>query len=243
MRAILLIASTLLSLSALADDDFIAVGVVDSGYRDLIGVPPVKLCKFGHADFSNEKPQFKVPNDEDGHGTMMAHIINDSLLLSGVRSFCLVIIKPKFGPETDLTVEKSFQKSMGHLLRLPSVKVVNLSMSGTKKISGEGNLIKALLNKGIKIFAAAGNDGINLDEKPTYPGNYDSRITVVGSKCVKMHSNFTSNYGSSVTQLEECCYSRKPFYACGTSDSTAIATYKWVLNKLLSVEGYRQNVD
>jgi hypothetical protein len=61
-------------------------------------------------------------------------------------------------------------------------------------------LIEKALNRGIRVIAAAGNEGANLDKKCSFfPACYDSRIVIVGNGTSLTNRHPTSNYGKVVS--------------------------------------------
>jgi len=237
------------SRSKSADKPMI-IAVVDTGYSHIDGVPDVQLCKFGHADFySSPNAIGSLPKDENGHGTVIAHIINDDLVQNGLTNFCLVIVKYSDGNK--IVKAENLVGPAKYLNTLKNINVINYSSSGSYSNDEEKRHIVSILNRGVKIFAAAGNDGAELKENIVsedsawtkligtkkrdagfYPAMYDSRINVIGALRGPLRWN-RSNYGKPVTQWEEGLYVFDKQKYIGSSNATAVATRKYVKSMLL----------
>ena len=74
--------------------------------------------------------------------------------------------------------------------------VINLSGGGKGRIPKEQRAVKNLLNAGVVIVAASGNEATNLNKNCNYfPACYDKRIIVVGNTAK------SSNYGNKVVDI------------------------------------------
>jgi subtilisin family serine protease len=84
------------------------------------------------------------------------------------------------------------------------VNFINISGGGPEYSETEYQLIKRALDSGIKIVAAAGNDGhdISIESNRYYPASYDKRITVVGNLAENGSRAPSSNYGGPTNRWE-----------------------------------------
>lgn len=129
-----------------------------------------KICKQGHADFTEEGIK-----DTHGHGTHIAGVIAK---FAEDSNYCLVILKyykiSQFD-NTSLSI-KALQKAIDL-----KVSIINYSGGGMEKSDTECNLIKQALNMGIHVIAAAGNESFNINQRPYYPAMCDDRVIIVSS--------------------------------------------------------------
>lgn len=199
----------------------IKIAVIDTGFNMNMS-QHVKLCpKEEHKDFTGNGI-----NDINGHGTNIAGLIakgNENI------DYCLLIIN--FYDET-ATGKVSLLRTIDSLKYAlkQNVDIINLSMGGGGTNKTERQLIKTILNKNIKIVAAAGNEGNNLDEACIYyPACYDERIHIIGN---------TSNGNMGEKVIDEFIDGNKKeifgITLSGSSQSAAIFT-----NRLL--KNYKRN--
>lgn len=176
----------------------VVIAVIDTGLNENPALPKMNLCRYGHMDFSGSAPVRRIAKDELGHGTNVAYIIDQNLRRSFDRNqYCLVIVK-YYNPKDSLAaiVEKS-TKALAHVSTL-QVDVLNLSSAGSKASYDlkEKNELLKLLNRGVVVSAAAGNEGRRISsENPVYPAMYDSRIRIVGALNSNGSVTNYSNYG------------------------------------------------
>lgn len=211
----------------------IIVAVIDTGI-DTNLLKGNSYCKDGHVDFSDTGLQ-----DTHGHGTHISGLIDqyakNYIFGKGIPAnkiddislnYCQIIIKyynPKAtGEESLARTIQSFRWAIDH-----HANIINYSGGGSSPSPEEKELIVEALNKGIKVVAAAGNDGIDIDNDPCkgmktretkvsckqdypnkygtyYPAMYDSRIYIVGNLVSYDSGKIakTSNYGDRVTYWE-----------------------------------------
>jgi hypothetical protein len=154
------------------------------------------------------------------HGTNIVHIINDRVKHLPVCFYYFDVLNENGG----FSVFSYFFA----LRFMDKVKpdVVNMSFSGRNQIKIEQTYVAKLLERGVKVNVAAGNDSLDLDEEcSVFPACIDPRITVVGSK----GSSF-SNYGAVVDVLEDGnSVVGGGYVASGTSQATALHTAKVVI--------------
>ena len=238
----------------------VVVAVIDSGIDDrLIGSP--MLCKSGHRDFTDTSL-----SDRAGHGTHISGLIDqhvknkfitDSYSARSVKeqraNYCQVIIK-FYDPYMDrANTISAMIDSIKWAIEL-NVDVINISAGGPVPNEEEQKYIKYALDKGIKIVAAAGNDGCDLgtasyscDRMKTkkveckyFPAMYDGRITVVGNGQQSATRNPSSNYGPYVSSWEDGTNAvsygihAETSTETGTSQATAIKTGK-IVNSMIKI--------
>lgn len=251
---------TLTLLSTVAWAKPIVIAVIDTGFTPRLGYPDANLCKFGHADLTSKDPKANsVPKDEVGHGTHIVYTIQNQLKDVPSDSFCMVVLKyykPGISGETSIA---NTVKALRRAYNM-RVKVINYSSSGTTPEPTERVLVEKILKSKITIVAAAGNDGAEIVKEKEYnkrkkkdlfnrpfygiaytrpflpqyteeyPGNYDSRIILVGNleKNGISHSP-SSNYGDRVNAWEiGTDVESAGIKMTGTSQATAVHTGKLV---------------
>lgn len=209
------------------------VAVIDTGFSFSSDTKGVKLCQYGHKDFSSQDifergyTQTPVPKDIHGHGTNIVGLITK---YAGNANYCIVIIK-FFDPKASGIV--SLNNSVNSIRYAINIKADYINFSGGGSVSdlSEQLMVKAFLNRGGKFIAAAGNEKQNIDIYPYYPAAYDSRIVSVGSTDETGEKLPSSNYGSGVRKweigLDQVGFGIK---MTGTSQATAITTGK-IINK------------
>lgn len=160
--------------------------------------------------------------DLNNHGTHLAGIIA-SRACSGVE------IIPCYGAWFYKNSNKCFKLAMEI-----KVDIINYSMEGPIFEAEEFKLIKKLNRLGIKLIAAAGNQGQDLEFHPVYPACYPLKnITIVGALKANGALFPASNYKDGIAwELGEkvLSYNRKGrlIEMSGTSQATAIYTSKLV---------------
>lgn len=234
------------------------VAVIDTGISsDLIDAP--FLCKEGHIDFT----QTSII-DASGHGTHISGIIDqyakNMLLDKGYSKeeiqlaksdYCQVIIK-FFNPGIKNSGD-NMKKSIRHAIDV-GARIINISAGGNEFDEMEMALIELALNRGIKVIAAAGNNGcelgkkceviiggkhLEIDKATYYPAMYDSRLYVVGNLDSNLERAPSSNYGNIVNNWEigtnvksYSIYGDGVAIMSGTSQATAKTTGKLVRSML-----------
>lgn len=251
MRIVLLLI-LFLSNTVLAKQ--LKIAVLDTGYTVQPGFKSINLCQKGHADTSNEKiTDLLVPAEDTHwslHGTNVAHIIDDALKGFGKTEYCIIIIRFYNEKNRKANFTKNTVLALKHALEL-GVDYINYSAGGPAADKEERAVIKQILNKNIKIIAAAGNSGLRLtalseaesDKKSTcaassgcpqrtfqfYPALYDHRIITVGSLNSTYKIAKSSNYGDYVYAWEIGeNVSAGGVILSGTSQAAAVRTGKIV---------------
>ena len=172
----------------------IKVAVLDTGYY--INNNSFKSCENHKLDF-NSTPEFTM-DDLYPHGQNIVHIIVDGLQN---LDYCIIVIKTM--SKTYKFDAIQYNTALSYVLNLKP-DIINMSFTGGSSNTLESILIKAALDKGIKIVASAGNDSLNLTDKNcnVFPACIDKRIYVVGSvDKLNKKSSFT-NYGERVNFYE-----------------------------------------
>lgn len=197
----------------------IKIAVIDTGITRYV-YDRVKICPKESRDFTGEGI-----NDSIGHGSHVVSLITENLK---DVDYCLIILK-FYSKKTKGLVE--MRKALQYLDTI-NVDYINISAGGYYTDLLEKYNVLALLNKGIKIIAAAGNNRQDLSKRCLYyPACYDSRIIVVGNT-VGDSSNFGSK-GDVIDYWEEgyrCIQVTAENNIClgGTSQATAIRTGKLI---------------
>ncbi|MBI4918794.1 S8 family peptidase [archaeon] len=145
----------------------VKIGIIDTGVdytheelKHLFGE-----CK-GYNFVNSEEPI-----DDNGHGSHVAGIIGG--LTTGVAPECTLYslkVLDKEGSGSSINILKAIDWSISNKL-----DVINLSLGSSFSSDIENTVIQTALNKGIRIVAAAGNDGEN---EYMYPASYDGVISV-----------------------------------------------------------------
>lgn len=171
------------------------IAVIDTGYDPSRATTKAKLCKEGHYDFLTGTPNV---NFYQVHGTHVASIIAERLK---DVDYCLVILQVFTMEGPDAKADDLKQASLKAAAL--GVVAVNMSFGGTSLLKEEYEGVQALERAHIPIFAAAGNDHMNLDKNCVYfPACYGLKnILIIGTQDVtdpkKPAPN--SNYGKRVT--------------------------------------------
>jgi len=199
-----------LLLTSVAHSRPLRIAVIDTGIN-IKYVKQANLCKSGHKSFAESKDIY----DTHGHGTNIAGLIKYG---SGNAKYCLIIIR--YFSKNTKDLQDSFTRSLEHAFSLKP-DMINISGGGVIPDYRERVIIKKLLDSGVTINAAAGNEKSNLDDKCNYfPACYDDRINVIGAKNVPQ-----SNYGRIIDfKLNGKNRSAFGISLSGTSQSTAVFT-------------------
>lgn len=228
-----------------AGNSMLRVAVIDTGIDPAIK-DKISLCDKGHRDFTGSSL-----DDTNGHGSHVSGLIEKYANSAKKTHYCQIILKFF----DDKTENKNSVKNMIAAINwavLLNVDVINISAGGQESVPDEGNIIKYALDIGIKIVAAAGNNGcelsfdtdkvfggINIPKCSYYPAMYDNRIIVVGNLDGENRAK-TSNYGSYVdswehgTEVISYCIGGVLCNKTGTSQATAIKTGKIISSTMVS---------
>jgi len=228
-----------LPLSLYATETRLKIAILDTG------IAPDTLkeyyCKDGSKDYT-----YTSLTDDHGHGTNIASIIVKDLDPTKV---CIQVMKIFYEKTKQISwFYEEMQNlnigfTMAHfnlhiykkaLIDLVTNKpdIVNMSYSGGTTIGLEEKTIRELLNNNTKVFIAAGNEGLNLNEKcDTYPACYKKRIKhpnlhIIGN--YSKHSNYGNKIVTTVVNGNNKCY--KHICMSGTSQASAVAVNEYVKN-------------
>jgi subtilisin family serine protease len=220
---LLTIITALLLLSAPALGKQIRVAVVDTGFSGIYGSQAAlqQLCKKGHHDFSTGENI--VGYDKSGHGSYVATIITKE---TEHKDYCMMILKVFGSKSGKFTVSKAIKKAVKN-----GATIINLSLELLHYSEYDKKVFKWATKKGIKIFAAAGNKGQNLNKFcNSYPSCYKLNDNLVRVGALDVYDNKAdySNYGMSIAVYKFGEYDERTL---GTSFAAprAVASY---LNEL-----------
>jgi hypothetical protein len=193
----------------------IRLAVLDSGV-DHNYLSGVKLCDNPFQDMTGSGIR-----DEFGHGSNILKLATKDL--ENV-DYCVTIIKI-FTKSTDNSIY-SIIKGLIYA-RNNNFTVANLSFGGVNsEIDLEKQLITEMLDLGVKLFVAAGNERTNLSKTHCnyFPACYDDRIISVGST-----TGTYSNYGPYIKAWNDGTdITAGGHKMSGTSQATAIETNKFL---------------
>lgn len=166
-------------------------------------------------------------NDLIGHGNNVSHIIANRLI---GHNYCIYPIKVFYFGSTDVRVLIEALKIAYSI----SPDIVNISYGGQIFNSEEEHYILRLINHGVKVVAAAGNDHQNLDNNCNYyPACYDKRIITVGNLFNKDTIYPNSNYGEYVKKWNiGYNINAGGKVMTGTSQAAAVETSKQALEMM-----------
>lgn len=166
------------------------------------------------------------PTDDNGHGTYIAGIAGTvSNNSTGIASFCWacslmpVKVLGADGSGTMSNVASGIAWAADH-----GARIINMSLGSTSNSSTLQNAVSYAHNKGIVLFAAAGNYG---NSTPVYPAAYPEVVSVAGTDGNDVLYSW-SDYGSWVKISAPGCNpttGRNAWYGtfCGTSSSSPAA--------------------
>lgn len=145
--------------------------------------------------------------DTEGHGTHVAGIIgavqNNNFGIAGIaQKVKLMGIRtvPNNGDEKDSDVIEAFVYAAKN-----GAKLINCSFG--KSVNEDGMAVADAINYvgnnfGTLVVAAAGNDSVDIDVKPTYPASFGSDyLMVVASTEKNGNMSYFSNYGQENVDL------------------------------------------
>jgi hypothetical protein len=208
-----LILTLLLSITAHATT--IKIAIIDTGYKAaLIDGPKLKLCATGHYDFVKNTPTIGYGAI---HGTDVASIIAEELADIDYCAIIYTVYDEKLTPTIpDLFMALAYNKALKD-----GAKVINLSIVSKEPSQSEKKAVTELARHA-EVFAAAGNDKLNLDNNcKSYPVCFwIPGVNPVGASDGAKYTN----YGKKV----KLWYSGKGTYGNGTSLSVPRAVADFV---------------
>ena len=143
-------------------------------------------------------------DDKQGHGTHVAGIIgargnNDR----GIAGLCwsVKIVAVRVLDADGRGYSSSGIAGLDYAIKA-GAKVINASFGGSTGSEIARDAIQQAKSKGVLVVAAAGNDGVNDDEKPVFPAAYpDSNILSVAATNSKDKLASFSNFGAKTVDL------------------------------------------
>jgi subtilisin family serine protease len=191
----------LLLLSSVSQaGDLIKVMVMDAGVdrtHKLLN-EPWRVIAFG-ADAIDEGAAF----NGESHGTHVTGLVlyGNTIIYPHKDLLCpeVVIYHCKVFSKAYDTVAAS-NKCLGKA-DLIDINYINYSGGGSEADETERSLIKRLLDKGVTIVVAAGNNGSDLHKKPYYPASYKDeglKVITVGNGKDRKHRHPTSNWDKNI---------------------------------------------
>lgn len=196
----------------------IKVAIIDTGEPYI----RVKPCAEGHTDFTGLGIK-----DTNGHGTNIANLIDQ---YAGNADYCQIYLK-YYDPRNDRLNLSNSISAWEKAVDL-KVDIIIYAGGGTAYSVYEERVVKRALAQGIFVFAAAGNEGSNLEANCNYyPACIDWKIVKVGCKDSQGRLCTRSNYAK---HLENFLYadgyqrSAGGYTLTGTSQATAVVTGRFV---------------
>lgn len=218
--AALLLAPVLLASCATAEAEGsraardVRIGVIDTG------IAPGALDDVIDRSSSRSFVAGEGLDDRDGHGTEMAWILHAAAPEA-------TLLVAKVVDDDGATTDERVAAAIDHLRR-HGATVVLVSLAGAEPLPRIRDAIEAAGRDGVRVVAAAGNDGVDLDRQPSYPGGYDlPNLVTVAAAGRDGHLLGSSNRGgpTSATALgavETCSLDGRPVTATGTSAAAAL---------------------
>ena len=141
--------------------------------------------------------------DSQGHGTSVAGVVgavgNNGLGVAGTAwGANLMILRSYIGNTTD---EIYLLDALDYVLDFPEVRIVNASWGDEAESNALREAVEILGQRGLLLIAAAGNDGVSLDDVTFYPASYHDLDNVVSVAAIAQDGTRASfsNYGSMVS--------------------------------------------
>ncbi|MBA3848656.1 MAG: hypothetical protein C0502_01515 [Opitutus sp.] len=144
------------------------------------------------------------PLDDDGHGTSVAGLIgaagNNGLGIAGV-AWSVRIMALKFDDAEGSSTTSDEIECIDYAIS-KQAKVINFSYGSNGFSQSEMEAIQRARDSGIIFVASAGNDSVNLDLRPDYPGSLVlDNIVVVGATDRRDSLSSFSSYSSGLVEL------------------------------------------
>lgn len=172
-------------------------------------------------DFDNS------PNDGFYHGTHVAGII-DTVSNSNVKLLPIRFMDNN-GSGTSSVAAAAINYAVGLKLRGANIASINCSFGGSSTNNSMlANAIKNANDNNIVVVLAAGNNGVNMDVDPKYPGSLQlSNTLTVGAINPDLSLAGYSNYGKNTVTVAApgtSIYSTLPGNSYGSISGTSMAT-------------------
>ncbi len=155
---------------------------------------------FGY-DFANNDSD---PMDDHGHGTHVAGIIgavaNNGRGIAGV-AWNVRLMAVKFLNANGTGTVADAVRAIDYAVQM-GARIINASWGGAGYSSILGQAIKRAENAGVLFVTAAGNNGTNNDQTPTYPASF-SNTNILAVAASDRNDNLAtfSNFGPSTVHL------------------------------------------
>ena len=206
-----------LQLKPPGDSGRIIVGLVDTGVQSLgpnlddFLLKPISVA--GDSQLDSSSPT---------HGTAMAETILSSLaaVTKGTTSTQILPVDV-YGADATTT---TWNVAQGIVAAVNGgANVLNLSLGGTGDSPVLRDLIQSVIDRGIPIFAAAGNEPVAT---PFFPAAYPNVIAVTAEEQGRIanYANFGSFVSVAAPDSSVVYYNNRPWFVVGTSASTAYTT-------------------
>ena len=196
------------------------VAVIDTGFNPFMTDEVTKnhTCKDGHFDYSTGKAELGL--DVIGHGTSVTELV---VKAAETKNFCIMHYKIFGALQTKDDVAKAIRMAVKN-----GAKAINMSISIFNYYRKDKKAIKYALKKGVKIFNAAGNNGLNLNVHcDVYPACFKighKDFFVVGSRNMYGDVARYSNVGRIIDVYELGDYNGNR----GTSFAAPVAMGKYI---------------
>lgn len=197
------------------------IAVIDTGF-DYDKSFSKYLCRTGHVSFVDGNPF--IDGHKSKHGTNVAGLIAESI---DPAKHCILVIK-FYSDYLNANEFNNYVRYGIDYAVAQNAKYINLSLGGAWSSQLEFLSLEEALMKGVKVAAAAGNDGKNLDVKCYYyPACYKFKAQSQNFHVVGSTTGTYGNKGKIVKFKEDGSFKGTPRLS-GTSQATAIHMGKWV---------------
>lgn len=203
--------------SAVSQARLVKIAVLDTGYDP--SATYIKYCE-PPKDFTNT-----TPIDRLGHGAIVSSLIASTVDKS--VEYCIYSLKILDNKDS-ITAFDSIVRALGYAIT-KKVDYINISFGGDFQFLPEKIEIERALNRKIRVIAAAGNEGNDLDKRCNFfPACYDSRIVIVGNGLSNENRQNKSNYGRIVSIWHNGTIRYKNEMKTGTSFSAPLVLAKMI---------------
>jgi len=203
-----------LQLNPPGDSDQIVIGLVDTAVQPLCG----ELNQFVLKPIS-VAGEVQLPPNVPTHATGMANMMLRSLQ-DATRGSTSVQILPVdvYGPNPSTS---TYDVANGIVAAVNNgAKVINLSLGGQGDSAFLQSLIETVHDRGIPIFASAGNEPVTT---PVYPAAYPGVIAVTATERgqIAPYANRGTFVDLAAPDSDVFCFGGQSYYVQGTSASAA----------------------